>query len=69
MLVTVTRGLLVIDIQEPFRQGPLWLVISNPGIASDVARLVDGAGKRRPRTVDAALREGCCPSPTSVQAT
>jgi len=34
-----------------------------------VARLVDGAGKRRPRPVGAALREGCCPSPISVQAT
>jgi len=70
MLVIVTRVLLVIDVQESFRLGPLWPVISNPGIASDVARLVDGArGKRRPRRVDAALREGCCPSPTSVQAT
>jgi nicotinamidase-related amidase len=43
MLVTMTRALLVIDVQESFRQGPLWPVISNPGIAGDVARLVDGA--------------------------
>jgi nicotinamidase-related amidase len=43
MLVIMTRALLVIDVQESFRQGPLWPAISNPGIASDVARLVDGA--------------------------
>jgi len=43
MLVIMTRVLLVIDVQESFRQGPLWPVISSPGIASDVARLVDGA--------------------------
>jgi nicotinamidase-related amidase len=43
MLVIMTRALLVIDVQESFRQGPLWPTISNPGIASDVARLVDGA--------------------------
>jgi nicotinamidase-related amidase len=39
----MTRALLVIDVQESFRQGPLWPTISNPGIADDVARLVDGA--------------------------
>ncbi len=43
MLVTMTRALLVIDVQESFRQRPLWAAISNPGIAGDVARLVDGA--------------------------
>jgi nicotinamidase-related amidase len=42
MLVIMTRALLVIDVQESFRQGPLWPAISNPGIAGDVARLVDG---------------------------
>lgn len=42
MLSTMTRALLVIDVQESFRQAPLWPTISNPGIASDVARLVDG---------------------------
>jgi nicotinamidase-related amidase len=42
MLVTMSRALLVIDVQESFRQGPLWSAISNPGIAGDVARLVDG---------------------------
>jgi nicotinamidase-related amidase len=38
----MTRALLVIDVQESFRQGALWPAISNPDIASDVARLVDG---------------------------
>jgi nicotinamidase-related amidase len=41
----MTRALLVIDVQESFRQGPTWPAISNPGIAGDVARLVDGARK------------------------
>jgi nicotinamidase-related amidase len=39
----MTRALLVIDVQESFRQAPLWPAISNPGFASEVARLVDGA--------------------------
>jgi nicotinamidase-related amidase len=43
MLDVMTRALLVVDVQESFRQGPLWPAISNPGIADDVARLVDGA--------------------------
>ena len=43
MLATMTRALLVIDVQESFRQGPLWPTVSNPGIAGDVARLVDSA--------------------------
>ena len=43
MLDSMTRALIVIDVQESFRQHPLWSAISNPGIASDVARLVDGA--------------------------
>ena len=38
----MTRALLVIDVQESFRQRPLWKATSNPGIADDVARLVDG---------------------------
>jgi nicotinamidase-related amidase len=40
------RALLVIDVQESFRYGPLWPTISNPAIASDVARLVDGVRAR-----------------------
>jgi nicotinamidase-related amidase len=42
MLEGMTRALLVIDVQESFRQRPLWQAISNPRIADDVARLVDG---------------------------
>jgi nicotinamidase-related amidase len=38
----MTRALLVIDVQESFRQGPLWRAISNPGIADDVAQIVAG---------------------------
>ena len=37
------RALLVIDVQESFRQHPLWQTISNPGIAKDAGRLVDAA--------------------------
>lgn len=39
----MNRALLVIDVQESFRQRPLWQAISNPQIAHGVARLVDGA--------------------------
>jgi nicotinamidase-related amidase len=42
MLEDMTRALLVIDVQESFRRRPLWQAISNPRIAGDVARLVDG---------------------------
>jgi nicotinamidase-related amidase len=35
-----TRALIVIDVQESFRQLPDWSLISNPDIVSDVARLV-----------------------------
>jgi nicotinamidase-related amidase len=43
MLNTMNRALVVIDVQESFRQTSLWPAISNPDIARDVARLVDGA--------------------------
>ncbi|GAA1422494.1 cysteine hydrolase family protein [Agrococcus citreus] len=39
----MTTALLVIDVQESFRQQPQWDRISNPGIAADVARLVEHA--------------------------
>lgn len=42
----MTSALIVIDVQESFRQRPLWRAISNPGIAGDVARLVDSARAR-----------------------
>jgi nicotinamidase-related amidase len=37
----MTRALVVIDVQESFRQRPLWQAISDPDIAAVVARLVD----------------------------
>lgn len=42
----MTRALIVIDVQESFRQDGLWPTISNSGIADDVARLVDGVRAR-----------------------
>ena len=42
----MTTALLVIDVQESFRQRPLWRVISNPDIVDDVNRLVDAARRR-----------------------
>jgi nicotinamidase-related amidase len=35
-----SRALIVIDVQESFRQSPLWSTISNPDIVHDVNRLV-----------------------------
>jgi nicotinamidase-related amidase len=37
------RALLVIDVQESFRQRPIWAAISHPDIAADVSRLVEHA--------------------------
>jgi len=39
----VTTALLVIDVQDSFRDQPSWADISNPGIAADAARLVEHA--------------------------
>jgi len=39
-------ALIVIDVQESFRQRPLWSTASNPEIVSDVNRLVDAARSR-----------------------
>ncbi|MER7272890.1 isochorismatase family protein [Dactylosporangium sp. NPDC000244] len=39
-------ALLVIDIQESFRQRPSWADISNPGIAATVAPLIAAARER-----------------------
>jgi nicotinamidase-related amidase len=39
----MTSALVVIDVQESFRRRPTWQVVSNPDIAADVQRLVDGA--------------------------
>jgi nicotinamidase-related amidase len=43
MLGSMTRALVVIDVQESFRQSPLWPAVSNPDIARDVDRLVNVA--------------------------
>jgi len=37
------RALIVIDVQESFRQQPMWAAISEPGIVGQVSRLVDAA--------------------------
>jgi nicotinamidase-related amidase len=39
----MTRALIVIDIQESFRQRPNWQVISNPQVADRAAQLVGNA--------------------------
>lgn len=37
----MTRALLVLDVQESFRQRPLWGIVSNPDIAKPVRRLAE----------------------------
>lgn len=39
----MTRALIVIDVQESFRQQPIWAATSNPGIAGRVSQLVTEA--------------------------
>ncbi len=39
----MSRALIVIDVQESFRQQPEWAAISNPGIVGQVSRLVEAA--------------------------
>jgi nicotinamidase-related amidase len=39
----MTRALLVIDVQESFRQRPNWAVVDHPDIADRAGRLVAGA--------------------------
>ncbi|RIQ24461.1 cysteine hydrolase family protein [Jiangella rhizosphaerae] len=39
----MSRALLVIDVQESFRQRPSWELISDPDVAGKAARLVDHA--------------------------
>ena len=55
MLVIMTRALIVIDVQESFRQRPLWQAVSNPDIAGQVGRLVDARPGRA-----ATWSSGCC---------
>jgi nicotinamidase-related amidase len=42
----MNRALVVIDVQESFRQRPLWEAVSNPSIVEQVNRLVDAARAR-----------------------
>lgn len=42
----MTTALVVIDVQESFRQRPLWRTASNPQIVADVNRLVEAARSR-----------------------
>ncbi|MGE5291619.1 MAG: cysteine hydrolase family protein [Micromonosporaceae bacterium] len=42
----MNRAVIVIDVQESFRQQPNWQAISNPGIVDQVNRLVEGARMR-----------------------
>ena len=47
----MTRALIVIDVQESFRQLPSWSAISSPGIASQVSQLAEAARARGDRVV------------------
>src|SRR5690606_29593290 len=42
----MNTALLVIDVQESFRQRPLWQTVSNPAIVDQVNRLVDAARRQ-----------------------
>jgi nicotinamidase-related amidase len=39
----MSNALVVIDVQESFRQRPIWSAVSNPGIVDQVGLLVDAA--------------------------
>ena len=39
----MNRALVVIDVQESFRQRPIWRAVSNPDIVEQVNRLVAAA--------------------------
>jgi nicotinamidase-related amidase len=45
-MTTSGTALIVVDVQESFRQRPLWRTASNPAIVDDVNRLVDAARRR-----------------------
>jgi nicotinamidase-related amidase len=42
----MTNALLVIDVQESFRQRPLWRTLNNPALLANVRSLVDAARAR-----------------------
>jgi nicotinamidase-related amidase len=43
----MTSALIIIDVQESFRQQPMWAAISNPRICAQVSRLAEAARARR----------------------
>lgn len=43
MIEVMSRAHIVIDVQESFRQLPIWAATSNPDVVEQVGRLVDGA--------------------------
>jgi nicotinamidase-related amidase len=43
----MSRALIIVDVQESFRQQPAWAAISNPGICEQVVMLVEAARARR----------------------
>ncbi len=43
----MTSALIIIDVQESFRQQPMWAAVSNPGICAQVSRLAEAARARR----------------------
>ncbi|MGK5678181.1 cysteine hydrolase family protein [Actinoplanes sp. URMC 104] len=47
----MTTALLVIDVQESFRQRPLWRTLNNPGLIPNVNRLVEAARAAGDRVV------------------
>lgn len=42
----MSAALIVVDVQESFRQRPMWRAVSNPEIVEKVARLVEAARAR-----------------------
>jgi nicotinamidase-related amidase len=42
----MTSALIVVDVQESFRQRPSWSLVSNPDIVDDVGALVDNARRK-----------------------
>jgi nicotinamidase-related amidase len=42
----MNKALIVIDVQESFRQQPMWAAISDPGIAGQASRLAEAARAR-----------------------
>ena len=47
----MTNALLVIDVQESFRQRPLWRTLHNPALTANVRRLVEAARADRQQVI------------------